>query len=266
MFIFNRFASFQIFLFNFKLIKQSEIWCCLCSIWTEISFNSSLSISSSDLFCRFISADKHICWKVFEELELQIHNLPLPSSLGPSFIDSNFSKGFLKKVDAQEIVLAEKVIVEIKLHDPNFIINEEQGNYYFRQVSQLLKNQVVKIGCFIGLYNNLIISQMSAKIQSAESTISSSSPCSLFRISSSTQIEVVYSSYSMNQEKSDTLETTKENTITSLMQGHSAVESLMEIIQYPFQYPQLFYQLGILPPKGILIKGPSGVGIFIFIT
>jgi transitional endoplasmic reticulum ATPase len=38
------------------------------------------------------------------------------------------------------------------------------------------------------------------------------------------------------------------------------IKQIQEIIDLPFQHPELFQKLGIEPPKGILLYGPSGTG------
>jgi len=38
------------------------------------------------------------------------------------------------------------------------------------------------------------------------------------------------------------------------------IEKLREIVEMPFKYHELFRQVGIKPPKGILLHGPSGTG------
>jgi len=38
------------------------------------------------------------------------------------------------------------------------------------------------------------------------------------------------------------------------------IEKLREIVELPFKYNQLFKQVGVRPPRGILLRGPSGTG------
>jgi transitional endoplasmic reticulum ATPase len=38
------------------------------------------------------------------------------------------------------------------------------------------------------------------------------------------------------------------------------IQQIRTIIEMPLKYPELFHKLGIAPPKGILLYGPSGVG------
>lgn len=40
----------------------------------------------------------------------------------------------------------------------------------------------------------------------------------------------------------------------------SIVDTIRELVFYPISYPQLYKDLGVLPPCGILLHGPSGCG------
>ncbi|MCL5126080.1 MAG: CDC48 family AAA ATPase [Deltaproteobacteria bacterium] len=43
--------------------------------------------------------------------------------------------------------------------------------------------------------------------------------------------------------------------------GHSALkERLIEAVEWPLKYPDIFLQAGVKPPKGILLSGPPGCG------
>ena len=43
--------------------------------------------------------------------------------------------------------------------------------------------------------------------------------------------------------------------------GHSDLKArLIEAVEWPLKYPELFAQAGVKPPKGILISGPPGCG------
>jgi transitional endoplasmic reticulum ATPase len=38
------------------------------------------------------------------------------------------------------------------------------------------------------------------------------------------------------------------------------IEKIREIVEYPFRYPEVFQQLGIVPPRGIILYGSPGTG------
>ncbi|MGP8282609.1 MAG: AAA family ATPase [Desulfomonilaceae bacterium] len=41
---------------------------------------------------------------------------------------------------------------------------------------------------------------------------------------------------------------------------HEAVSKVREVVQLPLKHPEIFYRLGIDPPRGVLLYGPSGTG------
>ena len=42
--------------------------------------------------------------------------------------------------------------------------------------------------------------------------------------------------------------------------GHSTLkERLIEAVEWPLKYPEIFTQAGVKPPKGILLSGPAGL-------
>ncbi|MEJ2715756.1 MAG: AAA family ATPase [Deltaproteobacteria bacterium] len=73
------------------------------------------------------------------------------------------------------------------------------------------------------------------------------------RISRCTVIELVGSD---GQEYVSTTETTF-NDVGGL---DEAVRKVREVVQLPLQHPEIFHQLGIDPPRGVLLHGPSGTG------
>lgn len=72
-----------------------------------------------------------------------------------------------------------------------------------------------------------------------------------FRVTVNTKVEIA---------SQTRIEAVNQLSLSELFKGHAAVEGLRELIQYPLQYPEAFEHLGVSPSKGILIKGPSGVG------
>ncbi|HMK34985.1 MAG TPA: AAA family ATPase, partial [Desulfomonilaceae bacterium] len=41
---------------------------------------------------------------------------------------------------------------------------------------------------------------------------------------------------------------------------HEAIRKVREVVQLPLKHPEIFFQLGIDPPRGVLLHGPSGTG------
>lgn len=41
---------------------------------------------------------------------------------------------------------------------------------------------------------------------------------------------------------------------------HEAIRKVREVVQLPLKHPEIFYRLGIDPPRGVLLHGPSGTG------
>lgn len=78
-------------------------------------------------------------------------------------------------------------------------------------------------------------------------------PESISRISPSTRITLV------NSQGEEYL--TRQDTMYSDVGGlQDAVRKVREVVQLPLKHPEIFSQLGIDPPRGVLLHGPSGTG------
>ena len=78
-------------------------------------------------------------------------------------------------------------------------------------------------------------------------------PDSICRISRSTRIELVDSCGEEYVCKKDT-------TFQDVGGLDDAIRKVQEVVQLPLQHPEIFIQLGIDPPRGVLLHGPSGTG------
>jgi len=52
----------------------------------------------------------------------------------------------------------------------------------------------------------------------------------------------------------------KETTFKDVGGLEDALRKVREVVQLPLRHPELFHQLGIDPPRGVLLHGPSGTG------
>lgn len=43
------------------------------------------------------------------------------------------------------------------------------------------------------------------------------------------------------------------------------VQEIKEAVELPLTHPELYEEMGIKPPKGVILYGPPGTGIFIFL-
>ncbi len=83
--------------------------------------------------------------------------------------------------------------------------------------------------------------------------IVSTEPCSVSRISPRTRVQLV------DQEGNEFV--SRNDTSFSDVGGlDEAIRRVREVVQLPLQHPQIFYRLGIDPPRGVLLHGPSGTG------
>jgi len=89
--------------------------------------------------------------------------------------------------------------------------------------------------------------------------VTSTSPSGTVVIGNSTEVnwsqEPVQES-EVDEERSDVPDITYED-IGGL---HNELEQVREMIELPLRHPELFEQLGIDPPKGVLLHGPPGTG------
>ncbi len=52
----------------------------------------------------------------------------------------------------------------------------------------------------------------------------------------------------------------KDTTFADVGGLHDAVRRVREVVQLPLRHPEIFERLGITPPRGVLLHGPSGTG------
>ncbi len=80
-----------------------------------------------------------------------------------------------------------------------------------------------------------------------------SEPEDIARIGRSTQIELV-------DENGEKYKSRHDVTFDEVGGLDESVRKVREIVQLPLKHPEIFYQLGIDPPRGVLLHGPSGTG------
>jgi transitional endoplasmic reticulum ATPase len=78
-------------------------------------------------------------------------------------------------------------------------------------------------------------------------------PEDLTRISRSTRVHLVNPDGNPYVSK-------KETTFRDVGGLEDAVRKVREIVQLPLRHPEIFHQLGVDPPRGVLLHGPSGTG------
>lgn len=78
-------------------------------------------------------------------------------------------------------------------------------------------------------------------------------PENMSRISKSTHIKLV------NSEGEEYI-SRKDTTYSDVGGLQGAVRKVREVVQLPLKHPEIFFQLGIDPPRGVLLHGPSGTG------
>lgn len=83
--------------------------------------------------------------------------------------------------------------------------------------------------------------------------IVSTEPCSVSRISPRTRVKLV-------DEEGNDYVSRKDTNFSDVGGLDDAIRRVREVVQLPLQHPQIFYKLGIDPPRGVLLHGPSGTG------
>jgi transitional endoplasmic reticulum ATPase len=78
-------------------------------------------------------------------------------------------------------------------------------------------------------------------------------PEAMSRISKATQVELV-------NEDGEHYVCRRDTTFQDVGGLSEAVRKVQEVVQLPLQHPEIFRQLGIDPPRGVLLHGPSGTG------
>ncbi len=78
-------------------------------------------------------------------------------------------------------------------------------------------------------------------------------PDSICRISRSTQIDFV-------NPCGEEYVCKRDATFRDVGGLEDAIRKVQEVVQLPLQHPEIFLQLGIDPPRGVLLHGPSGTG------
>jgi transitional endoplasmic reticulum ATPase len=78
-------------------------------------------------------------------------------------------------------------------------------------------------------------------------------PPDISRISHCTRIELV------DTEGRDYV-SRKDTTFDDVGGLDEAIKKVREVVQLPLRHPEVFFQLGIDPPRGVLLHGPSGTG------
>ncbi len=78
-------------------------------------------------------------------------------------------------------------------------------------------------------------------------------PDEICKVCPSTRIRLV------NQDGQE-YSSTKETYFKDVGGLQDAVSKVREVVQLPLKHPEIFYRLGIDPPRGVLLHGPSGTG------
>lgn len=83
--------------------------------------------------------------------------------------------------------------------------------------------------------------------------IVSTEPDSVSRISPRTRVQLV-------DEDGNEFLSRNDTSFADVGGLDDAIRKVREVVQLPLQHPQIFYRLGIDPPRGVLLHGPSGTG------
>lgn len=126
------------------------------------------------------------------------------------------------------------------------------------KIKSFVSQHILCKGCVLGDFKEELPSSTSL-------TVLETVPEGLVFITSSTTVLVEAEKKEEKEEKKDTT-TSIESPDTILPEvcqvggSQHALESLREVVKLPFLYPNYFTRLNIACPKGILLKGPPGVG------
>lgn len=83
--------------------------------------------------------------------------------------------------------------------------------------------------------------------------IVSTEPCAVSRLSPRTRVKLV-------DEEGNEFVSRADTSFADVGGLDEAIRKVREVVQLPLQHPQIFYRLGIDPPRGVLLHGPSGTG------
>lgn len=83
--------------------------------------------------------------------------------------------------------------------------------------------------------------------------IVSTEPCKVSRITPRTRVKMV-------DEEGNEFVSRNDTSFADVGGLDEAIRKVREVVQLPLQHPQIFYRLGIDPPRGVLLHGPSGTG------
>ncbi|WP_256390996.1 CDC48 family AAA ATPase [Natronoarchaeum rubrum] len=101
---------------------------------------------------------------------------------------------------------------------------------------------------------------MSGNGRSVPLKIASSEPGGTVVITDSTDIQISETPAEQISAEGPTSEGTPSVTYEDIGGLDSELEQVREMIELPMRHPELFQQLGIEPPKGVLLHGPPGTG------
>jgi transitional endoplasmic reticulum ATPase len=206
---------------------------------------------------------------------------------GTAYISKTFMESLqLQEGDAVEIVGKEGCVLQAKSHpnpwaDTRMIsvdrhTLEQAGLQLFSQVKLRKKCCVESEHVVLEVPNTASLGrqEMRAMLKNAEGVvlsgradltlvtphgvetrfrIVSKEPDSICRISRSTLIDLVNQCGEEYVCKRDT-------TFRDVGGLEESIRKVQEVVQLPLQHPEIFLQLGIDPPRGVLLHGPSGTG------
>jgi transitional endoplasmic reticulum ATPase len=142
------------------------------------------------------------------------------------------------KIRKTRCVESERIVLEV----PD---NTGISRTHLRKMLEKIQGAVIKSSEPVGL--------QTPRGELVELRIVECRPENISRISTATHVEFITTEGEEYVSRRDT-------TFSDVGGLDEAVKKVREVVQLPLRHPEIFYQLGIDPPRGVLLHGPSGTG------